>query len=144
MNVSYSDPSIFSIFSFPLKYGTAQGALKELKNVVLTSSKAKELFGLDNVVGRTIEIKIDDEFVPFTVSAVAENIPANSSITFDLLGNFNYMETTSSAKRGVNNWNRSSYITYVQLNEGSGLANDVQRLAAFRHKYYPGQEKELK
>jgi putative ABC transport system permease protein len=144
MNVSYSDPSIFSIFSFPLKYGTAQGALKELKNVVLTSSKAKELFGLDNVVGRTIEIKIDDEFVPFTVSAVAENIPANSSITFDLLGNFNYMETTSSAKRGVNNWNRSSYITYVQLNEGSGLANDVQRLAAFRHKYYPGEEKELK
>jgi putative ABC transport system permease protein len=98
-----------------------QGALKELQDVVITRSRAKELFGTDNVVGRTIEIKIEETFIPFTVTAVAENIPANSSIQFDLLGNFNYMETTRSGKRGVNNWNRSSYITYVQLNPGSGL-----------------------
>ena len=144
IRVSYADPSIFSVFSFPLKYGRPQGALKELRNIVLTSAKAKELFGSDNVVGRTIGIKIDDEFIPFTVSAVTVNIPANSSIQFDLLGNFDFMETTSSAKRGINNWNRSSYITYVQLNPGSGLENDVQKLAAFRHKYYPDEEKELK
>ena len=144
MNVSYADPSFFSVFTFPLKYGTTQVALKELQNIVITRQKAKDLFGNDNVVGRTIEIKIDDNFVPFTVSAVAENIPANSSIQFQLLGNFNYMETTSGAKRGVNNWHRSAYQTYIQLNEGSGLVNDVQKLAAFRHKYYPDEEKELK
>jgi putative ABC transport system permease protein len=144
MNVSYADPTLFTIFSFPLKYGTPQGALKELQDLVITRSKAKELFGTDNVVGRTIEIKIEESFVPFTVTAVAENIPANSSIQFDLLGNFNYMETTGSGKRGVNNWRRSSYITYVQLNAGSGLVNDVQKLGSFRHKYYPEEEKELK
>jgi putative ABC transport system permease protein len=144
MPVSYADPSIFSVFSFPLKYGNAEGALKQLQNIVVTKDKAKELFGTDNVVGRTIEIKIDENFVPFTVSAVAENIPANSSIEFDLLGNFNYMETTKNAKRGINNWNRSSYQTFVQLNAGRGLANDLQKLAAFRHKYYPEEEKELK
>jgi putative ABC transport system permease protein len=144
MNVSYADPSFFSVFSFPLKYGTARGALKELQNIVITKEKAKELFGNDNVVGRTIEIKIDDSFVPFSVSSVAEDIPANSSIHFDLLGNFNYMETTRGAKRGVNNWQRSAYQTYIQLNQGSGLANDVQKLEAFRHKYYPNEEKELR
>ncbi|MFI5131565.1 MAG: FtsX-like permease family protein, partial [Chitinophagales bacterium] len=133
-----------SIFTFPLKYGTAKGALKELQNIVITKAKAKELFGTDNVVNRTIEIKIDDAFVPFTISAVTENIPANSSIQFELLGNFNYMETTKSGKRGVNNWNRSSYQTYVLLNPGSGLMNDVQKLATFRHKYYPKEEQELK
>ena len=95
-------------------------------------------------MNRTIEIKIDDRFVPFTISAVAENIPPNSSIQFELLGNFNYFETTSSAKRGVNNWNRSAYITYVELHAGSGLPNDAQRLAAFRHKYYPDEVKDLK
>ena len=142
--VSYADPSFFSVFTFPLKYGTPQGALKELQNIVLTESKAKELFGMDNVVGRTLEIKIDDSFVPFTVSAVAKDIPPNSSIRCDVLGNFNYMETTNSGKRGVNHWNRSSYQTYVLLNPGSGLMNDVQKLAAFRHKYYPDEEKELK
>ena len=144
MHVSFADPSIFSVFSFPLKYGSPQGALKSLQNMVVTRAKAKELFGTDNVVGRTIEIKMDENFVPFTISAVTENIPANSSIQFELLGNFNYMETTNSGKRGVNNWHRSSYITYVQLNPGSGLVNDVQKLAAFRHKYYPTEEEELK
>ena len=144
MEVSYADPSIFSVFSFPLKYGTAKGALKELQNVVVTRQTAKELFGTDNVVGRTIEIKVEEEFVPFTISAVAQNIPANSSIQFKVLGNFSYMETMPSNKRGVNNWMRSSYITYVQLNPGSGLPNDIQKLASFRHKYYPQEEKELR
>lgn len=142
--VSFADPQIFSVFSFPLKYGTAQGALKDLQNIVLTKEKAKQLFGTDNVVGRTIEIKTDESFVPFTVSAVMENIPANSSIRFDLLASFQYWETTNSGKRGINNWNRSSYQTYVQLRKGSGLVNDITRLAAFRHKYYPDEEKELK
>ena len=144
MRVSYADPSIFSVFSFPLKYGISQSALKDLQNMVVTKQKAKELFGTDNVVGRTIEVKIDDDFVPFTITAVTENIPANSSIQFELLGNFSYLETTQGAKRGVNNWNRSSYITYVQLNAGSGLPGDVQKLGSFRHKYYPDEEKELK
>jgi putative ABC transport system permease protein len=144
MNVSYADPSFFSMFTFPLKYGTAKEALKALQNIVITKAKAKELFGTDNVVGRTIEIKIDESFVPFAVGAVAQNIPANSSIQFELLGNFNYLETTSSGKRGVDNWHRSAYQTYVQLDPGGGLVNDVQKLAAFRHKYYPDEENELK
>jgi len=144
IRVSYADPSIFTVFTLPLRFGTPHGALKALQNLVITRSKAEEFFGTDNVVGRTIEIKIDDGFVPFTVTAVAEDIPANSSIQFQLLGNFNYLETTASGKRGVNNWNRSSYITYVQLNPGSGLSNDARRLATFRHKYYPDEEKELK
>ncbi|HEX6845864.1 MAG TPA: ABC transporter permease [Chitinophagaceae bacterium] len=142
--VTYADPAVFSLFTFPLKYGTAEGALKELHNLVLTRSKAKEYFGSDNVVGRTIEIKFGEEFVPFIVSAVAEDMPANSSITFGILGNFNYWETTQPGKRGVNNWFRSAYITYVQLNEGSGLADDRKRLGDFRHKYYPAEEEELK
>ena len=144
MEVSYADPSVFSVFSFPLKYGSPQTALDGLQNIVVTKEKAKDLFGTDNVVGRSIEIKVDEDFVPFTISAVAENIPANSSIRFQLLGNFNYMETTNSGKRGVNNWHRSAYMTYVQLNSGSGLVTDQKKLAAFRHKYYPDEENELK
>src|SRR4030095_14184459 len=98
-SVTAADPQLFSVFSFPLKYGNAETALKDLQNVVLTKEKAKQLFGMDNVVGRTLEIKVDDVFVPFTVSAVAEDIPANSSIRFDLVGSFEYMLTTTSGKR---------------------------------------------
>jgi len=139
-----ADPQVFSVFSFPLKYGNPETALKELQNIVLTKEKAKQLFGTDNVVGRALEIKVDDAFVPFTVSAIAEDIPANSSIRFDLLSSFEYMLTTKSGKRSVNNWHRSSFQTYVQLQPGSGLMGDVKKLASFRRKYYPDEEKELK
>lgn len=144
MNVSYADPQFFEMFSFPFLYGDKKTALKELQSIVVTKDIAKQLFGTYNVVGRTIEIKVEDAFVPFTVTAIAENIPANSSIQFKLMGNFSYTETTKSGKRGINNWNRSAYLTFVQLRPGSGLANDVAKLGTFRRKYYPEEEADLK
>lgn len=142
--LAYADPSFFTIFNFDLKYGTGKVALANLNDIVITSKKAKELFGSDNVVGQTIEIKVDDEFVPFTISAVARDIPANSSLTFDMLGNFNFMETTKPGKRGINNWKRSSYLTFVQLQKGSSLPHDKSRLLPFRKKYYPDELEKLK
>ncbi|MES1221467.1 MAG: ABC transporter permease, partial [Bacteroidota bacterium] len=142
--LSSADPAFFSIFSFPLLHGNPKDALKNLQDIVITKSKAEELFGTDNVLGRTIDIKVADEFTPFTIAGVAEDIPANSSIRFDILGNFSYWETTKYGIRGVNNWHRSSYLTYVELKPGSGLTTDTKKLAAFRHKYYPDEEAELK
>ena len=121
VQMSFADPSFFSVFSFPMLYGNGPTALNDYHHVVITRDKARELFGTDNVVGRTLDIRVEDEYIPFTISAVTAGTPANSSIRFEVIGNFEFMETIGSAKRGVNNWNRSSYITYVQLKEGSGL-----------------------
>ena len=142
--VSFADPEFFTMFSFPFIHGNPNESLRNLQDIVITRSKAKELFGTDQVMGRTIEIKVTDVFSPFTIRGVTEDIPANSSIRFSILGNFNYWETTNSGKRGVNNWHRSSYLTYVQLNPGSGLASDEKTLVQFRRKYYPDEEAELK
>lgn len=144
IRLSSADPQFFSIFSFPFLYGNPKEALKNLQDIVITRSKAKELFGTENVLGRTMDIKMVDDFVPFTISGITDDIPANSSINFEVLGNFAYWETTRYGKSGVNNWRRSSYLTYVELQPGSGLPNDKKRLASFRHKYYPDEEAELK
>ena len=87
-NVTYADASLFSIFSFPLQYGNTSTALRNMNDVVLTQSKAKELFGSGNVAGRIVEIQIGTIFQPFKVSAVVKDIPWNSTIQFDVLGNF--------------------------------------------------------
>lgn len=142
--LSHTDPSFFKVFSFGFIHGNPATALKNLNDVVLTKSKAREFFGTENALGRTIDIKTGDKFEPFTVSAIVEDIPANSSITFELLGHWQFMEGTASGKRSINNWNRSAFITYVQLRKGSGLPFDNKKLAAFRNKYYPNEEAELK
>src|SRR5882672_2646246 len=65
VQLTFADPQFFTVFTFPLKYGNASIALKNLNSIVLTSSKAKDLFGSDDVIGRTVEIKIEENFQPF-------------------------------------------------------------------------------
>ena len=144
IRVSFADPQIFSMFSFKLRSGDKKTALSGLNNIVLTQKTAKQIFGDENPVGKTIQVKGDDDFESFTVSAVAENIPSNSSIQFQALGNYDHIATTNNGKRSVNNWGRSAYITYIELKPGSKLATDQAALVSFRKKYYPDEEAELR
>ncbi len=142
--VSFADPGMFSVFSFPLKYGEPKTALEGIQSLVLSEETAIQLFGNRNPIGEKVEIKLFDEFAPFVVSAVAKHIPSNSSLSFQVLGNYEYLPTTRNGKRSVNNWNRSSYFTFVKLRPGSTLATDETRLQDFRKKYYPTEEEELR
>jgi putative ABC transport system permease protein len=144
LEVSFADAQIFSMFSFKLKSGNARTALSGLNNIVLTEKIARKFFGDENPIGQTIQIKKEEAFEPFIVSAVAENPPSNSSVQFQALGNYDYLPTTNQGKRSVNNWQRSSYLTYIQLKPGSKLATDPNGFVSFRKKYYPNEETELR
>jgi putative ABC transport system permease protein len=143
VKITFADPQFFSVFSFKLLTGNPATALQNLGNIVLTREKALQLFGQTDVVGKTIEIKVEDEFALFTISAVAESIPSNSSIQFDILASFDYFASIRWGKSSVNNWHRSGYQTYLQLRPGSKLMNDGAKLLQFHRKYYPDEEAEL-
>ena len=101
-SVSFADPQILNIFSFKLIAGNANEALKDPHSLVLTREKAMQLFGKTDVVGRRIDIKMDDHSDPFegfTVGGVVENIPVNSTIQFEMLGNFDYVLNSHRGKR---------------------------------------------
>ncbi len=144
VKISFADPKFFSVFTFPLKYGNANAALQSLSSIVLTASKAKALFGTENIIGRTVQIKIDNTFKPFLVTGVAQDIPPNSSIHFDILGNFAFTETTEEGKEAANNWHLGAYQTFVQLRAGSPLPYHTARLIGFRKKYYPDEAAKIK
>jgi putative ABC transport system permease protein len=145
LDVLFVDPQFFDVFSFKLLNGNGHTALQDLKSIVITETIAKQLFGETDVVGRVVDIKIEETFVPFTITAVAENPPANSSLSFKILANWAYMETaTETGKQNSKRWTASGYQTYVQLQSGSGLPNDAATLAAFRKKYYPNEVENLK
>lgn len=142
--IHFADPQFFSVFDFPMLYGDSASALAQINSLVVTEKTALALFGESNPIGRTVEIKDGETFVPFVVTAVARNIPVNSTIAFDLLGNFQYWENRPANARRKNSWNHSAYQTYVQLRPGSGLAGDARRLLEFRRKYYPDEETQLR
>jgi putative ABC transport system permease protein len=139
MSMSFADPGFFSVFSFPLLEGNAETALSDPHAIVVTRSKAIQLFGTADAVGKTVQIKFDTTFRPFMVSAVAADLPVNTSITFDVMGSFNYLFLTDSDRvQGRNSWHMTfGDQTYVLLRPGSRLMNEPGRLLGFRQRYYP-------
>jgi putative ABC transport system permease protein len=139
-SITFADKDFFNLFSFPLLYGNTQTALQVPRQIVLTKEKAVQLFGTTNVVGKTLELKTDTAFEPFTISGVAENIPANSSIQFNILCSFEHIASTPMVQESNNAWHMTIGLeAYVQLKPGSRLAKDPNRLASFRLKYIPDE-----
>jgi putative ABC transport system permease protein len=79
-NPMFVDDNFFSVFTFPLLQGNKKTALKDFHSVVLSKNTAIKYFGTEDVIGETMQIKQGDEFEAYTVTAVAENSPQNSSI----------------------------------------------------------------
>jgi putative ABC transport system permease protein len=143
-SITFADGDFLKIFSFPLIHGDARTALNP-RHIVVTREKALLLFGNTDVVGKTVQLKIDSAYEPFTISGVAENIPLNSSVQFQILGNFAHIANTPMVKESSSNWYMTIGIdAYVLLKEGSRLAGEQNKLDLFRKKYYPEDKKEKK
>ncbi len=136
-SVGFADQSIFSVFTFPLKYGNPASALHDKNDVVVTESRARELFGTDDVVGKVVEIQVGTTFQPFKITAVAKDMPANSTVRFDVLGNFNCLPLYGDPFVIGGNWHPTVRQTYVQLRPGSKLADQPKQLARFLQTFDP-------
>lgn len=144
LDFSFADPQLFSVFTFPLLSGNAVNALQDPYNVVITKEKALQLFGKSDVVGQSIEVKKGDTYETFIVAGVAENIPDNSSLRFDMIGSFNYVLNTEDGKRSNADWHMTIGINvFVQLREGSNLPEEKAKLSAFRAKYFSDDKENL-
>jgi ABC-type antimicrobial peptide transport system permease subunit len=86
--ISFVDPAFLDIFTFPLIYGE-KNSIGNQGNVLISRKMAGTLFGAEYPVGKAVSI-IDNsnkEFT-YTVGAVFEDLPQNSSFRIDILTNF--------------------------------------------------------
>lgn len=83
--IVYADSSFFNVFTLPALEGNTKNALDEPNTVVITASTAQKYFDATNVVGKTIEVKINETTTPFKITAVIKDIPHNSHFHFDFI-----------------------------------------------------------
>jgi len=101
----------FKMFPYPIVEGNATTILRDMKGIALSRHSAVALFGSPHAaMGRTIHFQNQTDF---TVSGVFEDLPANSSLHFDFLNNW------EAQRKGIVNWAENSFITYVQLAPGA-------------------------
>lgn len=132
--VHFADPSLLSVFSFPLASGDAASALTAPGTAVLSPATARAYFGAEDPVGRTLVIR--DEMTgirqPLLVTAVFRPIPENSHLKLDLVASMSTLDGLLSAS------GRSAFsqTTYLELAEGARPA-DVERLLAATPRFLP-------
>ncbi len=118
-NVLFADPVFFGVFSLPLLHGDPNTVLSDIGSIVLTEEMAENYFGTTDAVGKVVELKVKDQFVPFTVSGVVKSIPQNSTIQFDSMVSFEWQV--------ANGWTNDEWLgfymnTFVFLHPGADPA----------------------
>lgn len=79
----FADPSVLTMFSFPMKQGDRNTALNDRKSIVISSRIAKKYFGNEDPIGKYL-----DDNLQFKVTGVI-NVPDNSHFRFDILASYN-------------------------------------------------------
>lgn len=106
------DPDFIQLFDFKFLRGNPKLALADTKNIILTESLAKSIFGDQDPLDKTV---ILDNKEPYKVSAVMQDLPSQTN--FD----FTYLIPLVKAEDYSPNWNTISFFTYVQLKEGTDV-----------------------
>ena len=124
----FVDANFFDVFSFDLLRGNSKTVLNDISSVVVTESTARKFFNSIDVVGKLLRLDADpsyDKFgKPLIISGVVKDPPANSSLQFDVLFTFKFMQLSFED----NNWLNAYLGTFVELNPNVDINAVAQKL----------------
>jgi putative ABC transport system permease protein len=115
-HIYYTDKSLFDFFRFPLKYGNLSGFDKS-NQIIISEAFADKYFPKQMPLGQSLTI-VGPEASPrvYTVAAVTQKIPANSSIQFDIITSFE--NRFVNGQLAADDWSNPNLITtFVELKD---------------------------
>ncbi len=129
---TYADTDFFQMFSFPLLQGTATAALNTPGGLAVSRKLAEAFFGSpQKAIGKTIRYEAKEDLL---ITAVFENLPANSSLQVDFLRSWSaYVRDNP----WLNSWANSSPFTFVQLRADADPVQVEAKIKQFINRYRP-------
>lgn len=131
-----ADTDFFEVFTFPLIRGNPGDVLTTPNSVVLTESMASKVLGEGDHLGKTISIKLASSFHDFVVTGIAQDVPENSSIKFNLVIPFDNVRQYVS-ERTMNAWFNVFMETYVLLPTKPVRTEMAEKLKSVVATHYP-------
>ena len=116
---SFADPSILTVFTFPLIEGDSSTALLNAHSIVITERIAQKLFKEESALGKIVQIKNRwGEKEDFEITGIMKQTPSNSHIQFDFL--FSYTLLNEWYRQDwAEQWSNFSFFTYLLAQENS-------------------------
>ena len=103
----YATKDFFLLFDYPAVVGSPLVAHSKLDQIIITRRVAEKFFGTTQVLGKRLQF---DNKTYYTVGAVIEDLPGNSTFQFDWIINYDVQEEDWKKK-----WGNSSFMTFVRL-----------------------------
>jgi putative ABC transport system permease protein len=118
----FADSNFFTFFTFPLRYGSAESALKDRYSIVLSEKTAKKYFGSRNPIGEFLVLNNKQRF---RVSAIARDEPSNSSINFDFVASISALADLDSQRIKYESarLQGGSFMTYLRMTNPESIVN---------------------
>ena len=111
-----ADSAFFNVFRYKSIYGNLGKSLSQPNNLVLTRTEARKIFGKENPVGEKVEVYSSEfEKVMYTVTAVIEDLPANSSLQFKSVISMGSRMAIKWYRENASHWGTHNYVSYVLL-----------------------------
>jgi len=128
--VYYAEPEVFKIFNISMAEGTADKALTEPFQLMLSEKTAKKYFGSESAVGKSLKVGNRYDVV---VSGVFKEFPKQSHWHPDILVSFSTLnDTTIYGRRGLEtNWGNNSFGTYALVKEPFDAKKMEKQFPAF-------------
>ena len=130
-DIANVDSTFFDVFSLPALYGDPHTALNNPNTVVITERMAFKYFNNSNAVGETIE----RDKVPYKVTAVIKDMPANSHIRFD------FFFSMDNVRYQWGSFLSNNFYTYIVLKQGVDYKTFNKKFAEVINKYVLPQAK---
>jgi putative ABC transport system permease protein len=133
-NLLVVDSTFFEAFTFTAVMGSLTSALHDPNSIVLTKTIAQKYFGSADAVGKTVSLSGGRMKGNYTVTAVIEDVPANSHFTFNMLVPMHNMLLSNQYSKD-DGWGSNNFTTYVQLHEQATWAGVEEKLPAFADRW---------
>ncbi len=129
-NGNHAGQDFFKMFSYPLVEGNAINALQSPLDIAISEKMAEEFFGSPaEAIGKTIRYQNTKDL---KVTAVFDNVPANSTAQFDYILSWqHFLEGNSWAKE----WGNNGPPCYIMLREGTDAKAFERKITRFLDNY---------
>jgi putative ABC transport system permease protein len=153
--VTWVDPDFFRVMPYPVLAGDPNAALASPDGLVLTRSAARQYFGEDRPIGRTLlvnprtdarldlppdEAKAIAGFHPMRVAAVLADPPSSSHLTIQVFASGRASFSPIAVEDRHASDNSEFELAYLRLKPGASPAGWTERLRAFADQRYPDRE----
>jgi putative ABC transport system permease protein len=132
----YSDDDFLKVVNLPLAAGSS---LPSAGTAVLTQTEARNRFGTDQVVGRTMTIITRGQKRDFKITGVLKDIPKNSHMKINAVLRFDFPSWYAETPDFLTCWGCQSGWVYLKLKPGADVPAMEAQMPAWEKRNIPDQ-----